>query len=268
MSDKGKQVQETFIIDCPYCRAKVAAIEEGRVFRSGWYGEPDGGPGEPFATLVQVGHCPKCKILLVGESEQIDFADHDAEYDRWSDVVRVHPKPPKVFTSSRIPKVVKNSLAQAEGALQGNAPDAACVMLGRALEAICRHLLEMHKDPEPEGSNEAKPDADKAKKAQAKEGEKEGEGPKKKQVMLDAGLKKLKEKGLIDPRLYEWSQHLKAFRNFSAHPDEDFSASREDVEDFQSFVYAFTEYTYDLADRYEDFLDRQSFKQRRMAKKK
>ncbi len=254
MSNKKEHI-ETFIVDCPNCRAKVAAIEEGRAEQSGTHGEPDGGYEEPFACMVQVGHCPKCKTLLVGQSEQIKFENFDAAYDQWSEVVRVHPKPPKVFTSSRIPKIVKNSLSQAEGSLQGNAPDAACVMLGRALEAICRHLLELHKDPEPE----KKPGG----------GEDEAEAPKKKKkVMLEQGIEKLKEKGLIDPRLYNWSKQLRAFRNFGAHPDEDYSATREDAEDLQAFVYAFTEYTYDLAERYEEFLDRQAFKERQIAKKK
>jgi hypothetical protein len=255
MRDSTRELIETFIIDCPTCHAKVAAIEQGRAERRGVSGDPFGEPQEPYATLVQVGPCPKCETLLVGESEQIAFASYESEYDQWSEVVRVHPKPTKVFASSRIPKIVKNSLGQAEVSLQGNAPDAACVMLGRALEAICRHLLELHKDPDAK----MKPIVPKPDTASLK---------KPKKIMLNEGIESLKEKKLIDSRLYDWSKQLRAFRNFGAHPDEDYSATREDAEDLQAFVYAFTEYTYDLAERYEEFLDRQAYKEKLIAQKK
>ena len=77
----------------------------------------------------------------------------------------------------------------------------------------------------------------------------------KKRIMLAAGIKQLKEKNIIDERLYDWSQQLHAFRNLAAHPEE-ISISREDTEDLQAFVYAITEYIYDLTDRYEDFKER------------
>jgi hypothetical protein len=35
------------------------------------------------------------------------------------------------------------------------------------------------------------------------------------------------------------------------------SITRDDAEDLQVFVYAITEYIYDLADRYEEFKERQ-----------
>jgi len=81
--------------------------------------------------------------------------------------------------------------------------------------------------------------------------------------MLGEGIKKLKEKGIIDKRLFDWSQQLQAFRNLAAHPDEDFTISREDSADLQTFVYAITEYTYDLADRYEEFLDRLAWRNKK-----
>jgi midasin (ATPase involved in ribosome maturation) len=108
-------------------------------------------------------------------------------------------------------------------------------MFGRALEAVCRDLLF------------------------TKEEKKEiREGKSKKRLMLAEGIKQLREKGLIDDRLYDWSQHLHAFRNIAAHPDVgDVSITREDAEDLQVFVYAIIEYIYDLADRYEEFKERQ-----------
>ncbi len=155
--------------------------------------------------------------------------------DVWSDPVRVHPKPPKTFSSFHIPSVVRRSLIEADIALQGGANDAACVMFGRALEGLCRDILFTREE----------------KKAIR-------EGASNKRLMLADGIQQLREKNVIDSRLYDWSQHLHAFRNLGAHPDmQSDTITRDDAEDLQVFVYAIIEYVYDLAERYEDFKERQ-----------
>jgi len=68
--------------------------------------------------------------------------------------------------------------------------------------------------------------------------------------MLADGIKQLLDTNIIDSRLYDWSQHLHAFRNLAAHPD-------MQAESITVFVYAITEYVYDLAERYEEFKERQ-----------
>jgi hypothetical protein len=223
-------VTRTFIIDCPWCKAKVAAIETGRAERGG----VDDDSGEPFAYKVLVGTCPSCRSILAGEIQQIGFENYDSHEDRWSDVVRIFPKPPKAFSSYRIPRVVKDSLNEADRSMQAGANIAACVMLGRALEALCRDILE----PPPKSATPAAAAIPSAK-------------PKRK-IMLGEGIKRLRDKKVIDDRLYDWSQQLQAFRNLAAHP-EDISISRDDTEDLQTFVNAIVEYVYDLADRYEEF---------------
>ena len=130
--------------------------------------------------------------------------------------------------------------------MQGNASLAACVMFGRALEGVCRDVLFTREE----------------KKAIR-------EGTSKKRLMLGNGIKQLREKDLIDDRLYDWSQHLHAFRNLAAHPDmEGVSITREDAEDLQVFVYAIVEYIYDLADRYDEFKRRQESREKAKAKSK
>jgi hypothetical protein len=220
---------DTFIIDCPSCNAKVAAAKKGTAINK-WF---DYESGEPSAYQLAIGQCPNCSGLLVGESRQIRFEEYNAEFDEWEEFVRVYPKPLRTFVSLRIPRVVKESLNEAEKCLQANANTAACAMLGRALEAVCRDLLEPQSASE-KAEDEARP---------------------KKNIMLAAGIKQLKEKKHIDDRLYDWSLQLHAFRNLAAHP-EDVSISREDTEDLQSFVYAIVEYVYDLTDRYNDFKER------------
>jgi hypothetical protein len=168
--------------------------------------------------------------MIAGTSYQTRFEDYDSEYDEWSDVVRVYPQPPKTFTSYRIPDTVKQSLLEGEKSIQG-ASMAACVMFGRALEAVSRDILLDPKDAKP------------------------------KRIILGEGIKELNAKNVIDQRLFDWSQQLQAFRNIAAHP-EGTPISREDAEDLHAFVYAIIEYIYDLADRYEEFKERQAARKR------
>jgi len=229
------ETTKTFIIDCPRCKAKVAAIETGCAEQ----GIDDPDYHEPYCCKVLIGNCPRCRSVLVGETEQFAFEGINAYADKWTDVVRVYPKPTKTFSSYRIPRVLKDSLNEADRALQAGANMAACLMFGRALEALCRDVL---------SPKTSIPETDTVEITAS---------PKKppKKIMLGMGIKKLKEEKIIDERLYNWSQELQAFRNIAAHP-EDISISREDTEDMQTFVYAIVEYIYDLADRYDEFQDR------------
>lgn len=208
----------TFIVDCKYCKAKVAAVETGRAEESGF----DDEAGEPHGRRLYIGKCPRCSTLLAGFSYQSGFEGYDSEFDTWSDVERIFPEPEKVFSSYRIPRVVTNSLNEGSKSLQAGAIMASCVMFGRALEAICRDKL-----ADPDNPNARAP-------------------------MLGQGIRELKAKNIIDQRLFDWSTQLQAFRNIAAHASED-TISREDAEDLKIFVYAITEYIYDLADRYEEF---------------
>jgi hypothetical protein len=211
----------TFIVDCPYCKAKVAAAETGRAEDSHF----DHDAGEPVGRRLYVGKCPRCGTLIAGTSYQTAFEGFDAEDDEWSDVVRVYPQPARTFTSYRIPTTVTQSLSEGDKSIQAGASMAACVMFGRALEAVCRDILIDPKDTKP------------------------------KRLMLGEGIKQLKVQNVIDQRLFDWSQQLQAFRNIAAHPA-GIPISREDAEDLQVFVHAIIEYIYDLAERYEEFKSR------------
>jgi hypothetical protein len=227
---------EHFIVDCSFCKMKVAAEKKGCAEDSGI----DQESGEPFGRRLMVGICPTCHTLLAGESQLTGFMGYDGETERWSEVVRIHPNPPKSFDSHRIPYVVESSLMEAYRCLQVNASTAACVMMGRALEAVCRDILQ--------------PGSVRSRVHRAKKKE-EKNAASRRPIMLAEGIKRLKERKVIDERLFRWSQELKAFRNLAAHPV-DTSISRQDAEDLQTFVYAIVEYIYDLTDRYEEFNQR------------
>jgi hypothetical protein len=160
---------KTFIVDCPVCKAKVAAEEEGRAERS-YFDDED---GQPYCKRLYVGKCPRCKTLLAGETDQIRFESYDSEYDEFSDVVRIFPKPAKTFSSHRIPKVATESFLEAERSLQANAHIAACAMLGRAFEALCRDILR----PERTSLKDEKKD--------------------RRPIMLADGIRQLKDKNFI-----------------------------------------------------------------------
>ena len=186
---------KTFIVDCPVCKAKVAAEEKGCAERKGF----DDYASEPYGMRLSVGECPRCHTLLAGSSHQINFRGwEEGEEDTWSDPVRVYPNPPKTFSSFRISNSVTVSLTEADNSLQANALFAACVMFGRALEAVCRDVLYTTEE----------------KKAVLL-------GTSKKRLMLGPGIEQLRHKNIIDDRLYDWSQHLNAFRNLAAHPEGD-----------------------------------------------
>jgi hypothetical protein len=97
--------------------------------------------GEPVGKRLLVGSCPSCKTLIADTSYQTGFEEVDAEYDEWSDVVRVFPQPPRTSTSHRIPNAVTQSLLKGDKSIQAGASMAACVMFGRALEAARRIRL-------------------------------------------------------------------------------------------------------------------------------
>jgi hypothetical protein len=230
--------ERTFIIDCPSCKAKVAAIEKGRAESS----LVDEESGYPSAERILLGSCPRCTELLVGRAYQTAFAGVDSDEDYWSDAVRIYPEPAKTFFSHRIPAVVRDSLEEAERSLQANANIACCAMLGRALEALCRDVLKSGSGTPPPTTGA-------------------------KEVMLAEGIKRLKEQNIIDERLYDWSQQLHAFRNMAAHP-EDVSISRQDAQDLQTFVHAIIDYIYDLTDRYNEFKERVEEQKKKKPKRK
>jgi hypothetical protein len=72
---------------------------------------------------------------------------------------------------------------------------------------------------------------------------------------LMASLKELRDRGVIDTRLYEWSDALRITGNDAAH-GVDFIVSREDAEDVLGFTEAIIEYIFLYSDRFNTFMER------------
>jgi len=193
------------IIECHSCKARV----DGEILA---FHEED----EAFwKTRTHLLKCPACKSALVGVAETT-FASGSGE-EVWTELVRVHPKPRRILSSS-VPKLVKESLKESEKCMQVGAYIAATAMAGRSLEAVCRHFAT-------EATN------------------------------LGRGLKDLHDKKVIDDRLFQWGEQLRIHRNVAAHAT-DIQISATDAEDIVTFVYAIVEYVFELTQKFDDFQKR------------
>ena len=144
----------------------------------------------------------------------------------WNSASRLWPSP-KQYLSLDIPAVVRNSIEEARKCLAARAYTAAVAMSGRALEGICRHF-------------------------------------KTKSQYLGGGLKELRDREIIDSRLFDWSEALRKHRNMAAHATKE-KATEANARDLLNFVESISEYVFVLSARFEEFKKRET---RAAAKKK
>lgn len=76
---------------------------------------------------------------------------------------------------------------------------------------------------------------------------------------LVKNLKELKDKGIIESRLYEWADALRISGNEAAH-DVRVTVSYEDAKDVLEFTNALLEYIFTFRDRFEQFKQRRANK--------
>ena len=143
----------------------------------------------------------------------------------WSDLTRYWPEPVEPLDYS-IPARTRKSLEEARKCFRAQAFSACAVMCGRAIEATCAEY-------------------------------------KTKSKTLAAGLKELRDRKVIDQRLFEWAEALREQRNIGAHATEE-DVSREDARDVLDFSIAICQYVFVLSQKYDDFKKRQA---KRTAKK-
>ena len=131
----------------------------------------------------------------------------------WVDTKRLWPEPNDYLHPS-IPPQVRDSLLEAQKCYRAKAFMACVVMCGRTIEAICC--------PHTQEEN------------------------------LSRGLKALKEKGIIDGRLFEWGDSLRQERNIGAHATR-IKTSREDAGFALDFATAICEYVFVLSAKYNAY---------------
>lgn len=141
--------------------------------------------------------------------------------DQWEFVSadRLWPSPDNAVDWD-IPEIARNSLVEAKVCFKAKAYSACAVMCGRAIEGVC-----VFHDP--------------------------------KVRSLATGLKKLKEAGVIDSRIYDWGEALRENRNLGAHATTE-KVSKEDAQDLLDFSIAICEYVFVLNEKFERFQKRRA----------
>ncbi|WP_230456440.1 DUF4145 domain-containing protein [Leptospira santarosai] len=211
---KTTKHEKRMFIDCIECKGKVSAD----LLAS----EENLPNGERDGYAIYFLKCPICEMLMIGEADY-EFQDY-GEYSFSSHLRRLWPSPKKEIDRS-IPKLVRNSIEEAQRCFDADAFSACAVMCGRSLEALCKE-----------------------------HGYKE--------VTLMVGLKELKNTGFIDGRLYNWSESLRNLRNIGAHASDEL-ISREDTRDILDFTLAICEYVYVLSDKYNRFVAREAARKKK-----
>ena len=156
-----------------------------------------------------------------------DLIQVDYNDYEWSRPNRLWPEPTE-HLDFNIPQIVRRAIEDGKKCFQAKVYSATAVLCGKAIEAICVE----------------------------KTGEK----------TLYKGLLSLKNSNIIDARLFEWGEALRAERNIGAHANEE-NTSRADAQDILDFAMAICEYIYVLSDKYDDFMKRKEKKEKVKAAK-
>jgi hypothetical protein len=210
---------------CPDCRvrvsAKVLAAHETHTEedRVAWIeeGNWEYADGPPY-------HYPMRGILLLCPACKgfiLGIQGSTAMDDpKWSDLEIVYP-PSKLLTlPGEIPSQIRDSLREAQLCIEIGATQAAVTMVGRAVEGVCRHS-------------------------------------KTRNPFLGGCLQELKDREIIDKRLFEWGQEVHWHRNVTAHADPAATTiTAEDAKDLFDFAVAICQYVFALAGKFEKFKQR------------
>ena len=175
------------------------------------------GAGELPEAAVSLAVCPSCNEPIV--ARQLWQGEDDTGASLWSRATRVWPLPEREAHAD-IPPIVKVSLEEAERCFRAGAHTASVVMCGRALEGIGRHFETTDWRPQ-------------------------------------KSLKELLDRGVIDPRLFDWGEALRKNRNLAAHASEE-KFSREDATDLLDFISAICEHVFVLIPKFKSFMERQA----------
>ena len=211
------------LIDCTHCQARVNA----EVLKVAAHRDSDEWTNSYQVALLR---CPECEHLLVGEQaiyrpRETDSGGFTVEEEQWLPASRVWPEPVTMLPEMGIPEKIQACLGEAQKCLHATAFTACVAMSGRALEAMCRHF-----------------------------------GTQKE--MLFEGLKELHERGIIDKRLYEWSDELRKHRNLAAHAT-GVNFNLVDAKDLYEFSMAICEYVFVLTAKFEAFQKRQAVQEQK-----
>ena len=148
----------------------------------------------------------------------------------WSALSRLWPQQESDI-HWEIPDIARNPLVEARKCYKAKVYDACAVMTGKTLEGVCVHHKTTSRN-------------------------------------LYSGLKELRDNGIIDERLYQWSEELRKHRNIGAHASVD-KIPKEDAKDLLDFAQAFCDYVFVLNTKFNRFMERKDEAEaKKVAKKK
>lgn len=140
-----------------------------------------------------------------------------AEGDIWDRPFLLFPSP-DIQANPRAPQAIRRAFEEACGCFRAQAYTASAIMCRKALEGICvEHDV--------------------------------------KERNLALSLKKMKDAGLIDDRLFEWSDALRLAGNEAAHGVET-NIESADAKDIIEFTNAIIDYMFSFRDRFDQFKKR------------
>jgi hypothetical protein len=147
----------------------------------------------------------------------------DIGLDNWDDPYRLYPTQDVI--NPFYPEPIKNAYSEAQVCFKAKAYIASTIMCRKTLEGICKeHNI--------------------------------------KEDNLNTSLKKMKEQGIIESRLFEWADTLRISGNEAVH-DLNVKVTKDDAKDIIEFTNALLEYIFTFNDKYEQYRKRQENKMKK-----
>jgi hypothetical protein len=197
--------------------AECRAVVDARERGAFEFFDPEIGTTER-ALLLQ---CPRCEQPMLGLSYGMTkYADPDDDEPvgmRWTSADRLWPPPMEELNWS-VPGSLRAAFSEAQVCYKANAYTAAAVMCRKTIEGVC-------KEQGIKGRN------------------------------LAEMLRKLRDRHLIDGRLYEWSEALRVIGNEAAHGVE-LVLAQQDAADVLAFTEAIIDYLFVFRRRFDEFKER------------
>lgn len=143
-------------------------------------------------------------------------------FDEISNPVQIYPAPDRAVSRS-VPPAIRECFQEARDCFRTNAHTATALMCRRTLEAVSRdHAVN--------------------------------------EQSLAAALKAMRDKGIIESRLFDWADALRLVGNEAAHEVQQ-AIQGQDAQDVLEFTNALLEYLYTFRDRFDAFQKRRDDRQ-------
>ena len=159
--------------------------------------------------------CPRCHGPLVTVQENYAFSGGGEPL--WEDPVRLFP-PRDEPVGVAFPNSIRLPYEEALACFRAKAFAATAIMCRKGLEGMCHEHSVRVKN-------------------------------------LASGLKQLRDKGIIEDRLFQWAEALRIAGNEAAH-DVSPNISRQDAKDILEFTDAVLQYVFTFSERFDKFMER------------